>query len=297
MQRADSSGGEAPLAPARRGRAALEGEQILNDAAIAEALRDEEEEEEERRRQRRMGSGERLMAEEAREAQRRAEAWWNGEDGRDALARPPRGAGIRDACAGLLNSSMEIARRVSDAGIKGVHAVTPMQRLPFAVLRGDPPACSPARAGNGPDGDARRRLTSLLATYGLTELSVAGDGNCQYRSLAALIYGREAEHDVVREVVVAQLARDPLRYRDFVLDAGWTDYVAQVAAEGTWGDHITLQAAADAYGLQINLLTSFESEPMIEVRPLEQKSTRVVWLSFWAEVHYNAVAVPDAPPP
>lgn len=53
------------------------------------------------------------------------------------------------------------------------------------------------------------------------------------------------------------------------------------------------QAAADAYGLQINLLTSYECEPLIEIKPEEVKSSRVIWLTFWAEIHYNAVAVPD----
>ena len=57
------------------------------------------------------------------------------------------------------------------------------------------------------------------------------------------------------------------------------------------GDHVTLQAAADAYGLNVSLLTSFESEPLIEILPRERKSTRTVWLSFWAEVHYNAIRV------
>ena len=88
--------------------------------------------------------------------------------------------------------------------------------------------------------------------------------------------------------------RDPLRYKDFVDYEDYTSYVSCVASAGSWGDHITLQAAADAYGLQINLLTSFEHEPLIEIKPAELKSRRTIWLTFWAEIHYNAVAIPAA---
>ena len=281
----------------------------MNDAAIARALCEDDESEQRQRREEegeeRRGPGEAMMM-----TMTDGDAWWDGDDRTEIELRSARRGGpaaasatMRDACTELLSHSMEIARRVSDAGIRGVHAITPRQRLPYAVLRGGPRPPADERAeGHRPTGDdgdddddpagARRRLSSLLLAYSLTELRVRGDGNCQYRSLAVAIYGRESDHDVVREIVVAQLARDPLRYRDFVLDVGWTDYVAGVAELNTWGDHITLQAASDAYGLQINLLTSFASEPMIEVRPLKQKSARVVWLSFWAEVHYNAIAVP-----
>ena len=33
-----------------------------------------------------------------------------------------------------------------------------------------------------------------------------------------------------------------------------------MAREGEWGDHVTLKAVADYFGLRINLVTSFESE-------------------------------------
>jgi hypothetical protein len=58
---------------------------------------------------------------------------------------------------------------------------------------------------------------------------------------------------------------------------------------GEWGDHVTLQAAADYYGVKISLITSFKDTCFIEIVPTEQKSKREMYLSFWAEVHYNSI--------
>ena len=77
---------------------------------------------------------------------------------------------------------------------------------------------------------------------------------------------------------------------------------------GTWGDHLTLQAAADAYGVRICLVTSFTEGAIIHICPtqLPQQAAYgaqqrgdgpALWLSFWAEVHYNSLAckAPAAP--
>ncbi len=37
-------------------------------------------------------------------------------------------------------------------------------------------------------------------------------------------------------------------------------YLADMAQPTTWGDHVTLKAAADLYGLRIMLVTSFDEK-------------------------------------
>ena len=54
------------------------------------------------------------------------------------------------------------------------------------------------------------------------------------------------------------------------------------------GDHVTLQATADAFGISINLLSSYTAD-VVAVQPREPKSSKLIWLSFWAEVHYNSL--------
>ncbi|GKV33222.1 hypothetical protein SLEP1_g41752 [Rubroshorea leprosula] len=69
---------------------------------------------------------------------------------------------------------------------------------------------------------------------------------------------------------------------------------------GEWGDHITLQAAADRFGVKICLVTSFRDTCYIEILPKDKSPTRDIWLSFWSEVHYNSLYasgdVPTRPP-
>jgi hypothetical protein len=54
--------------------------------------------------------------------------------------------------------------------------------------------------------------------------------------------------------VIQQLQREAEHYSVFVPE-DYSSYVAEMARETTWGDHITLQAAADAYGLGPHFIT------------------------------------------
>ncbi|CAH9122251.1 unnamed protein product [Cuscuta epithymum] len=67
------------------------------------------------------------------------------------------------------------------------------------------------------------------------------------------------------------------------------DYLKRVMEYGEWGDHVTLQVAGDLYGVKIVFITSYKETCFIEILPRTQKSNRVIYLSFWAEVHYNSI--------
>ena len=66
---------------------------------------------------------------------------------------------------------------------------------------------------------------------------------------------------------------------------------------------VTLQAAADAYGTRICLVTSYEDRGILRVEPAEPvagEEPRTAWLAFWAEIHYSSIvpmgeAVAEAP--
>ncbi|XP_034704739.1 OVARIAN TUMOR DOMAIN-containing deubiquitinating enzyme 9 isoform X3 [Vitis riparia] len=107
------------------------------------------------------------------------------------------------------------------------------------------------------------RLLNRLQLYDLFELKVQGDGNCQLKA-------------------------NPGIYEGYVPMA-YGEYLKKMSKNGEWGDHVTLQAAADTYGLKIFVLTSFKDTCYIEILPNIQKSNRVIFLSFWAEVHYNSI--------
>ena len=142
----------------------------------------------------------------------------------------------------------------------------------------------------------RARLDLRLGMYHLTERMVGGDGNCQFRALADQLYGREDYHSTVRGCIVSQLRARPELYCEYC-DQPYITYCSRMALEGTWGDHLTLQAAADYYGLRIAVVASFAGAAFLEITPRTPlQGSRVLWLSFWADVHYNSVYAQGSAP-
>ena len=84
-------------------------------------------------------------------------------------------------------------------------------------------------------------------------------------------------------------------YQNHVPDDYW-HYCWEMERDSTWGDHVTLQAAADAYGVAVNILTSYQENCFIAISPKEPRSDRCLYLSFWAEVHYNSLYPAGDPP-
>ncbi|KAL6068403.1 OTU domain-containing protein [Balamuthia mandrillaris] len=135
---------------------------------------------------------------------------------------------------------------------------------------------------------ARQRLKKRLKLYGLAEYPVAGDGNCQFSSISDQLYTTPKLNSLVRSVVVKQLRENPQHYSRFV-PGDYHKYCDKMAKKGEWGDHLTLQAAADKFGIQINLITSYKDTPCFEIEPREKHSSRILWLSFFGELHYNSL--------
>ncbi|KAK6933405.1 OTU domain [Dillenia turbinata] len=133
-----------------------------------------------------------------------------------------------------------------------------------------------------------QRLLNRLQLYDLVELKIQGDGNCQFRSLSDQFYRTPEHHKFVREQIINQLKSHPEKYQGYV-PMEYDAYLKKMNKVGEWGDHVTLQAAADSYGVKIFVITSFKDTCYIEILPEVQKSKRVIFLSFWAEVHYNSI--------
>ncbi|CAN1768402.1 OVARIAN TUMOR DOMAIN-containing deubiquitinating enzyme 9 [Linum perenne] len=110
-----------------------------------------------------------------------------------------------------------------------------------------------------------QRLLDRLKVYFLVENKVQGDGNCQVGSVHYQI-------NYIAQVTTTYLSGNKL-----------------LIGSGEWGDHVTLQAAADSYGVKIFVLTSFKDTCYIEIIPHVERSKRIIYLSFWAEVHYNSI--------
>ncbi|XP_006340048.1 OTU domain-containing protein DDB_G0284757-like isoform X1 [Solanum tuberosum] len=148
-------------------------------------------------------------------------------------------------------------------------------------INGDIPSVDEAKSDH-------QRLMDRLEVYDLVELKVSGDGNCQFRSLSDQIYRSTEHHKFVREQVVKQLKSHRELYEGYV-PMVYDEYLKKMSKAGEWGDHVTLQAAADSYGVKMFVITSFKDTCYIEILPQSLKSNRIITLSFWAEVHYNSI--------
>ncbi|KAG6430492.1 hypothetical protein SASPL_108561 [Salvia splendens] len=155
---------------------------------------------------------------------------------------------------------------------KRLYEMVPVPHIPR--INGDIPSVDEATTDH-------QRLLDRLKMYGLIEHKVQGDGNCQFRALSDQFYRTPEHHKFVRKQVFRQLKAHPEMYEGFYHNEHLTRLVIR---RGEWGDHVTLQAAADSYGVKILVLTSFKDTCYIEILPKEQKSKRVVHLSFWAEI-------------
>ncbi|XP_022935339.1 OTU domain-containing protein DDB_G0284757-like [Cucurbita pepo subsp. pepo] len=139
------------------------------------------------------------------------------------------------------------------------------------------------------------RLLQRLNVYGLHEVKVSGDGNCQFRALSDQLYKSPEYHKHVRKDIVKQLKDYRSQYEGYV-PMKFSRYYKKMAKSGEWGDHVTLQAAADKFAAKICLLTSFRDTCFIEIVPQSQTPKRELWLSFWSEVHYNSLyEIQDVP--
>ncbi|XP_020111196.1 OTU domain-containing protein DDB_G0284757 [Ananas comosus] len=133
-----------------------------------------------------------------------------------------------------------------------------------------------------------QRLLQRLQAYGLWEVKVSGDGNCQFRALSDQLYRSPEHHKHVRKEIVKQLKEFRSLYEGYV-PMKYKQYYKKMAKSGEWGDHLTLQAAADKFAAKICLLTSFRDTCFVEIVPRNQPPKRELWLSFWSEVHYNSI--------
>ncbi|GAB4842706.1 OVARIAN TUMOR DOMAIN-containing deubiquitinating enzyme 11 [Ancistrocladus abbreviatus] len=132
------------------------------------------------------------------------------------------------------------------------------------------------------------RLSERLKTYGLEELQIEGDGNCQFRALADQLLRNPDYHKHIRKEIVKQLKHFQKLYEGYV-PMQYKSYMKKMARTGEWGDHVTLQAAADRFGAKICLVTSFRDSCYIEILPNSKNFSKELWLSFWSEVHYNSL--------
>jgi len=133
----------------------------------------------------------------------------------------------------------------------------------------------------------KRRLRRRLKQLGLVELEMPSDGNCQFSSIADQLLGTWREGWTVRHHAVQQIITYRELYSRF-LPYNFEVYCTAMS-QNQWGDNVTLQAAADYFGVQIYLITSLKDNILIKITPREFKSSKTLWLSYIGGTHFNSL--------
>ena len=94
-----------------------------------------------------------------------------------------------------------------------------------------------------------------LLQLGLRSVNVVGDGACQFRALALLLWNNEDRHPKVRRLVVRELEENWLRRYDGFSTKSQTDFIKEMKTSTEWGDDITRTAAANAFGRPVEVTT------------------------------------------
>eukprot|EP00931_Biecheleriopsis_adriatica_P060985 TRINITY_DN36647_c0_g1_i1.p1 TRINITY_DN36647_c0_g1~~TRINITY_DN36647_c0_g1_i1.p1 ORF type:complete len:368 (+),score=59.38 TRINITY_DN36647_c0_g1_i1:37-1140(+) len=144
-----------------------------------------------------------------------------------------------------------------------------------------------------------QRLGFELSVTDGGQKGVPGDGNCQFYSLSWELHGTIKKQAEIRTTVVGHMRGEGRA--DFEVfyapsypkqPATFDGFLDSMAIDKTWGDQLTLQAAANLYRLRVIVLTADQfdasARPVLILTPSQGSATKTVWISFAAQ-HYSPI--------
>jgi len=140
----------------------------------------------------------------------------------------------------------------------------------------------------------KESFLQAMQKRGLDLKTIEKDGNCVFRSIGLLLFEDQAKHMQVRHDIVNQLIEKREKYSKKISFSQGLEtfdaYVENMRMEGIWGDHVELQAAADMYGVDINVYTvgSGVQRPNMIVECTGEIEYLPISLWFEDDCHYHA---------
>ncbi|GMY14778.1 otu domain-containing protein [Fagus crenata] len=134
-----------------------------------------------------------------------------------------------------------------------------------------------------------QRLLDRLQLYEFVERKIQGDGNCQFCALSDQLYYTPDHHKSVRQQVVSQLRSRPEIYEGYV-PMQYEDYLEKMSESGEWGDHVTLQAAADLLFSLVFGQRCITTRSIVREVILKEKEEKVVDVQVTVAVNVTVAA-------
>lgn len=256
---------------------------------------------------------------------------------------PPSSSSPTAATAATTTSATSVTPATGHADVSGKAVASPAALtapalpVPPPVAPPDPPADKPPAPGSDsgssssaateadnsedehpqpsssllPSVRSEAAFSQTLLDRGLRIVDMRPDGNCLFRALAYALLGDAEAHGVCRARIMKYLVDERDYFSQFVAE-DFSRYVRRKSRDGTHGNHLELQAAAELYGRRIEVY-SYADTPATIIEPwvgdgaaaaaaADQRQQRdrllrdddPIRLSFHRGCHYNVV-VPVRP--
>jgi len=120
------------------------------------------------------------------------------------------------------------------------------------------------------------------------------DGNCQFRALSYECFGDQTWHLCIRRHVCDLMAARRGDFEAFFPTGEFDVYLRGMRRPGTWGDELTLRAAADLLDVSAFVVTSEEENWLLKYEPSSDggeatRGVRTIFLAYISPIHYNAI--------
>ena len=127
---------------------------------------------------------------------------------------------------------------------------------------------------------AADRRESILGQGYTLEYDPNGDGDCQFHALSHMLQnvGIHRSADTIRHEIVQYLEQHPYNSEGQPLEyfAGmpWSEYLEEMAQSGTYGDHITINAASNLYNIELEIISSLGPAARTRIQPEFEPTAR-----------------------
>lgn len=132
-------------------------------------------------------------------------------------------------------------------------------------------------------------LRQRLLRYHLQPLDVGGDGDCFFRAISHQLYSNPQHHLNIRCTGVLYLQENPERFIESNTENSWVQYLNNMSLQGTWADHIAIQAVALALNLRIHIIETaqnFNEITIVEGIYGDNRPLLDVYIGHLEELHY-----------
>ena len=156
----------------------------------------------------------------------------------------------------------------------------------------------------------RQRMREAYERIGLQEQEIRSDGHCLYAAVADQLqdHGISLAPDLrleipefdkspatlryksTRQVAASYISHHPEDFKPF-LDSSLDEFVTTIRDTGEWGGHLEMQALANAYGVNINVL---QDDGRVQTIESGGESRKILWLAYYRHSyglgeHYNSL--------